>query len=164
MYTTHGHHIPGTIQDEPRFRQAAARARCGGPGVCPVCSKEAAAVSSLKEPVVIEPTTYVRKPFEVDVVRVTDENVEAVAEWCEGTLMSEGPEDKLVWFIKVQVARALNERQTKAYPGDWVLKAGTGFKVYTDKAFHKTFEKQTTGPGQGNPNNPQELRTVGKPA
>jgi hypothetical protein len=83
--------------------------------------------------------TYVRKPFEVEAAQVTADNLEEVAQWCQGTLMTEGPDENPRRFIKVQVARALNERQTKAYPGDWVLYAGTGFKVYTDKAFKKTF-------------------------
>lgn len=86
----------------------------------------------------IETTKYVRKPFEVEAVQVTEENIEEVKDWCQGTLMSDNRP-----FIKVRVARALNERQTKAYPGDWVLYAGTGFKVYTSKAFHKTFERHS---------------------
>jgi len=102
----------------------------------------------------INPVTYVRKPFEVEVVQVTEDNIAAVAEWCEGSLQSEGSDDNLVWYIKVQVARALNERQTKAYPGDRVLKAGTGFKVYTEKAFHKTFTIAPGQPSGGDPNNP----------
>lgn len=84
--------------------------------------------------------TYVRKPFAVEAVRVTETNIEEVAKWAQGTLMEDSRP-----FIKVRVARALNERQTKAYPGDWVLYAGTGFKVYTNKAFWKTFELPATG-------------------
>ena len=83
----------------------------------------------------VETTKYVRKPFEVDAVLVTEANMEAVSEWCQGSLESDHRP-----YIKVRVARALNERQTKAYPGDWILYAGTGFKVYTAKAFHKTFQ------------------------
>jgi len=89
----------------------------------------------------VQSNTYVRKPFDVEAVEVTDENIEEVAEWCNGTVIAEGNENQKL-FIKVRVARALNERQTKAYPGDWVLYAGTGFKVYTPKAFHKTFHKK----------------------
>lgn len=87
----------------------------------------------------IEATKYVRKPFEVEAIRVTEENIEDVRDWCSGTLDQDNRP-----FVRVRVARALNERQTKAYPGDWVLYAGTGFKVYTDKAFHRTFEKLQT--------------------
>lgn len=97
----------------------------------------------------IESTTYVRKPFEVEAVQVTEENIDEVREWCQGTTMEDSRP-----YIKVRVARALNERQTKAYPGDWVLYAGTGFKVYTDKAFHRTFEKAVGGEQL------EELRTV----
>lgn len=38
MYTSHGHHIPGTIKNDDRPAQVA---RCGGPGLCKVCMKEA---------------------------------------------------------------------------------------------------------------------------
>ena len=37
MYTSHGHHIPGTIKNNDRPAQVA---RCGGPGLCKVCMKE----------------------------------------------------------------------------------------------------------------------------
>ena len=112
----------------------------------------------------IETTIYVRKPFEVEAVEVTAENIEEIKDWCEGTLDSDNRP-----FIKVKVARALNERQTKAYPGDWVLYAGTGFKVYTAKAFHRTFEKQQTEnevakePEEPDRNPPEELLTTDEP-
>lgn len=109
----------------------------------------------------IETTKYVRKPFEVDAVQVTEENLEAVKDWCQGALEEDNRP-----YIRVRVARPLNERQTKAYPGDWVLYAGTGFKVYTSKAFHKTFE-QATGIARDaavQADKPQELRTVNQEA
>lgn len=90
-------------------------------------------------------TTYIRKPFEVEAVQVTEENLEAVRDWCNGALYLEN-EDRP--YIKVWVARALNERQTKAYPEDWVLYAGTGFKVYTDRAFRRTFFPKVANPNQ----------------
>jgi hypothetical protein len=37
-YTSHGHHILGTFRTEP----PTSRARCGGPGLCSKCSREAA--------------------------------------------------------------------------------------------------------------------------
>lgn len=87
----------------------------------------------------VETTSYVRKPFEVSAVQVTEENMEDVKDWCQGVVEYEG-ESVTRRFIRVRVARVLSERQTKAYVGDWVLYAATGFKVYTQKAFHKTFE------------------------
>lgn len=140
MYTSHGHHISGTILDESKPRPPIAR--CGGPGLCKSCSQEAMMAINQKEKTdMIETTRYVRKPFEVEAVEVTAENMAEVAAWCHGEILSETNGN----FIKVRVARVLNERQTKAYVGDWVLYAGTGFKVYTAKAFKKTFAlKQET--------------------
>lgn len=84
----------------------------------------------------IETSKYARKPFEVDAVQVTAENMEEVAQWCEGEVTSEGDAK----FVKVNVVQVLNERQTKAFVGDWVLFARNGYKVYTEKAFKKSFE------------------------
>lgn len=88
---------------------------------------------------------FIRKPFYVEAVQVTAENIEDIAKWCMGEVRvsssvsgsSPSTEEK---YIKVRVYRPLNERQTKAFIGDWILYAGTGFKVYTDKAFDKSFE------------------------
>lgn len=93
---------------------------------------------------------FIRKPFEVDAVQVTTENINDVAKWCQGEVRtdSDGKE-----FIKVRVMRVIDERQTQAYVGDWVLYAGTGYKVYTPKAFQKSFVEKT-----------KELRTVDEPA
>jgi len=83
---------------------------------------------------------FYRKPFGVDAVQVTEENLGAITSWCDGNL-------KVEWtaagqaknYVKVPVLMPLNERQEKAYVGDWVLKSETGWKVYTDRAFHKAF-------------------------
>lgn len=83
---------------------------------------------------------FARKPFYVDAVRVSEANMEDVAKWCEGAVQSN---DEGV-FISVKVHRPLTERQTQAFIGDWVLFAGSGFKVYTPKAFDKSFEKVKT--------------------
>ena len=84
----------------------------------------------------IETAKFQRKPFEIEAVQVTEENLEDVAKWCDGVVETHGDSQ----HIKVRVHRPLNERQTKAFVGDWVLYAGTGYKVYTDKAFKKSFE------------------------
>ena len=98
---------------------------------------------------------YTRKPFPVEAVQVTEENLNEVAEWCGGdihastkTLRNDAGEEtskiKLP-FIKVDVHRPLNDRQTKAFVGDWVLKSESGFKVYTLKAFDNSFQKKFVG-------------------
>jgi hypothetical protein len=98
-----------------------------------------------------EINTYVRKTFEIDAVQVDEDNYSDVAEWCGGELrfttteLLAGDNEQIteresVPYVKVRVFRPLNERQTRAYVGDWVLYAGTGYKVYTRKAFEKSFD------------------------
>lgn len=90
----------------------------------------------------IETTKYARRPFFVDQVQITAENMAAVAEWCQGEVRTEtGADGQEVAYVHVRVHRPLNERQTKGYVGDHVLYAGTGYKVYTHKAFEASFEK-----------------------
>lgn len=81
---------------------------------------------------------FARKPFYVDAARVSEDNIEEVAAWCDGTVETD---NEGALHVKVKVHRPLTERQTRAYIGDWVLFAGIGFKVYTPKAFDKSFEK-----------------------
>lgn len=94
---------------------------------------------------------YTRKPFEVEAIQVTKENFEEIASWCDGTIITsrspksaEGLFDETTEsYIKVDVARPLNERQTRAYVGDWLLAAAKGFKVYADGPFCRNFTKVT---------------------
>jgi hypothetical protein len=96
-----------------------------------------------RETMMIKPEKFARKPFVVDAFQVTEENAEAVAKWCLGEVRKtrQGDNGEFVLYVKVRVLRPLNERQTKAYIGDWVLHSGAGFKVYTGKAFESTFER-----------------------
>lgn len=90
---------------------------------------------------------FQRNPFNVVAVRVTAENIEEVAKWCRGQLRrSVGPGGRNTQrYIKVNVKRPLNERQTMAYVGDWVVTATDqsiqGFKVYTPKAFQQSYKQ-----------------------
>lgn len=94
----------------------------------------------IKTPLKIE--EYERLPFTIYAIEVTNENIRQVAKWCKGEVRTTGKRG-IQKYIKVDVKRALNERQTQAYIGDWVLKAGSGFKVYTPKAFAESFRKKT---------------------
>lgn len=95
----------------------------------------------------IKTTRFVRKTFTVDAVQVTADNIEAIAEWCKGELRQSKPKEGLpeTFYVKVDVLKPLNDRQTRAYPGDWVFKAGkNGFKVYTNNAFTAAFDRAQT--------------------
>ena len=97
---------------------------------------------------------FVRKPFYIDAVQVTEDNLQEVADWCQGDVRTGRiSEDRGTGkYVKVRVHHALNERQTKAFVGDWVLYAGTGFKVYTPNAFAKSFDPAF--------DSPEELRAL----
>lgn len=86
---------------------------------------------------------FVRRSFDVDVVRVTEDNMEEVARWCGGDVRK-NKEDKK--YIKVRVVRPLNARQSEAYVNDVVLYAGTGYKVYTPRAFEDCFMPSSSPP------------------
>lgn len=92
----------------------------------------------------ITPEKYVRKPFYIDAVRVSQSNMAEVAQWCKGDIRSvpaTKDSEKLVQYIQVKVSRPMKENQTRAFVGDWVLYAGKGWKVYTNRAFEACFEK-----------------------
>lgn len=85
---------------------------------------------------------YIRKPFIVDAVLVTLDNMQEVAEWCGGEVLIDNQGGRLTSFIKVDVTRPMNDRQTKAFVGDRVLKTKSGVKCYSKKAFATCFEKR----------------------
>lgn len=98
----------------------------------------------------ITPETYLRRTFEIEAVRITEENFHEVARWClaeektqtRPARKGESGYTREVPYLKVDVLRPLNDKQTMAFVGDWVLKTGTSFKIYSDIAFHKNFEKK----------------------
>jgi hypothetical protein len=91
---------------------------------------------------------YTRKPFTIDAVQVTLDNMEEVAKWAGGEIVVEKRGERLIQFIKIDVNRPLNDRQTKAFVEDWVLRAGSGFKCYSKKAFPACFVKKESSDEQ----------------
>jgi hypothetical protein len=90
----------------------------------------------------LEIRDYYRKRFPVKVVEVTPDNMQDVAQWCNGKIKEKqilGGKGTMK-FIKVDVFRPLNTRQSEAYVGDFVLYHRNGYKVYTPNAFHESFE------------------------
>jgi hypothetical protein len=85
---------------------------------------------------------YIRKPLYVDAVRVTAANFDDIVAWCQGEVqVDEIPGSGVTKkFIKVRVHNPKNPRQSKAFIGDWLLYTERGYKVYTNKAFHGSFD------------------------
>lgn len=89
-----------------------------------------------------------RKTFDVDAVQVTPDNLEDVAKWCGGDIRTESQKGRDVKFIKVRVYKALDDEQTKAFVGNFVVYMGSGYKVYKYNAFMRTFERFPKTPAE----------------
>lgn len=86
--------------------------------------------------------TFLRKPFEIEAVQVTEENIKEVAKWCGGKVKTKPAEGNspAEQFISVPVHNPTNEEQKTATIGKWVLwSRTTAFKVYTKRAFESSF-------------------------
>lgn len=84
--------------------------------------------------------SYTYKPFVVDAVQVTADNYEEVAKWCDAAVVT-APDGSFV-CVKIKTTNSKPGWRSKAYVGYWILKSSIGYKVYTDKAFEKHFEKK----------------------
>jgi hypothetical protein len=94
--------------------------------------------NTTKENSIMETITYFSIPYSVQAVRVTEANLDDVSAWADAPFEREGDGPL---YLKVDVKNPLTEKQTHAFVGDWVLKGKNGFKVYTDRAFKKSFEE-----------------------
>lgn len=95
---------------------------------------------------VLKTQNYQRRPFVVEAVKITKENFPEVADWCDGDMCNVEGEEPGKMYIKVPVNRPLHIKQTYAYVGHYVVKAGSGFKVYTPKKFEQDFIEIATVP------------------
>lgn len=91
----------------------------------------------------MEPQRFERKTFVIEAMQVSLENITQVIEWVNSsggraTLMQD---DIKRPYISIDVRRPANQKQTMAYIGDWVTKSGIAFRIYTDSAFHRSFEE-----------------------
>lgn len=109
----------------------------------------------------LNPVTYQRRTFIVDVVKVTIENMQEVADWCKGRILTEDDPNAPEYgqnYIKVDVTGRVEEYQTKAWVGTYVLRQRNKFKVYKENAFHVAFELPTVS--HENANKPRESVNV----
>lgn len=85
--------------------------------------------------------TFERRPFDVQAVQVTPDNMAEIAKWCRGEVLenSDKGEQLSRKYITARTTNPRDKRQTQAYLGDWVVKSGNSFKFYTPSAFAKNF-------------------------
>lgn len=82
-------------------------------------------------------TEYVRKPFVVEAIEVTKDNIEALAEFI-GTLRKK--EDGTTYIL---VDRRLIPNITYVYPGFWMTRMGENMRCYSRKIFKEQFTPNT---------------------
>lgn len=81
-------------------------------------------------------SAYIRKPFEVQAIEVTRENINDIADQLELGEIYYG--DNGVPYIEVDAERVPN--MNSVYPGYWVTKVGkNNLRIYTRKTFFQQF-------------------------
>ena len=83
-----------------------------------------------------------RNSFDAECVRVTEENIQSVAAWCNGTiarLLTENPK-KYVLFDAMQYNQ---HRRAKAFVGDWIILVNDELKHYRDEGFRRAYSQKT---------------------
>jgi hypothetical protein len=85
----------------------------------------------------LEFTSYSRKPFDVEAVQITKENIEEVARFI-GTV--EHKEDGTPYIF---VDRRILPQLHRVYPGFWMTKMGDQIRCFSGRIFDEQFEPKT---------------------
>lgn len=85
----------------------------------------------------MEFTDFVRKPFTVEAVEITEENIADIAELV-GTLRHK---DNGVPYI--QVDRRVVPNIYRVFPGFWMTRMGDNIRCYSKKIFKEQFTEST---------------------
>ena len=88
----------------------------------------------------LEITNYRRKNYAIEAVRVTEDNLEDVAAWCEGSI-SHHESGTVFVVVPVKQPKDVTKEKwlTRAYVGRWVIRSKFGFRVYNHGDFHYKF-------------------------
>lgn len=81
--------------------------------------------------------TFVRKPFAIDAVEITDDNIEDLAS-LHGTLRVD---DSGVKYIEMENRRGQSTR--RIYKGFWMTKMGKNVRFYQARVFNEQFTQNT---------------------
>lgn len=77
--------------------------------------------------------SFTRKPFTVDAIKVTDENMKEIAKLL-GQVKKEPNGTRYIHVYKNKTRNV-----TKIYVGYWVTKMGNNFRAYSERVFNKEF-------------------------
>jgi hypothetical protein len=84
---------------------------------------------------------WTRNSFDVEAVRVTEENIREVANWCGGTV-AKSLTDYPKLYVCLDTVHYNKHRQTKAFVGDWIIHVDDEFKHYRDKSFRLAYQSK----------------------
>lgn len=87
----------------------------------------------------VEFTDFVRQPFKIEAVQITDDNMDALAELLNSTVIT--TEDGTSQYISVN--RKVVPQGSKAYVGWWVTIMGKKLRCYPNKIFTQQFTEMT---------------------
>ena len=90
---------------------------------------------------------YKSKPIFVEAVQISEDNMNEIASWVNGEIItiSDSSKDKTqISFVKAHVLRSKGYIRNKGYVGDWIVKSDLGVKFYTNAAFERSFEVNTS--------------------
>jgi hypothetical protein len=96
---------------------------------------------------VTETSAYQRKPFRVQAIQVTDDNLTDLAEWCGGWVkLEEDGFDTFKSYVDVPIAKPAGRyrlQRVRAYVGDWLVRLTEDnvFKIYKTRSFLEIFEE-----------------------
>ena len=82
--------------------------------------------------------TFIRKPFKVQAIQITDENIYEVAKWCRGDVRTTTVNNETKKYIHPRA-----KYRPLAFVSDWVSFANNGFKIYNKDAFTSNFEPES---------------------
>jgi hypothetical protein len=87
--------------------------------------------------------TWIRNTFSVEAVRVTEENMRKVANWCYGRIYGlQNHGEPLKLYIQFDAVGYNKHYAAKAFVGDWVLFVDGHFKHYEDRSFRKAYHQK----------------------
>lgn len=80
---------------------------------------------------------FVRKPFKIEAVEITEENIEEIAQFV-GTLRTKNDGTPFI-----QVDRRLVPNIYQVYPGFWMTRMGDNIRCYSKRIFEQQFVQNT---------------------
>lgn len=79
---------------------------------------------------------FVRRPFKVEAVRITEENIEEIAKMI-GEIKTKGDEKVIV------LDKRIVPNMPRAYVGWWVTRFNDNLRCYSNKIFNEQFQPST---------------------